>query len=163
MSTLWRVRITGLSQQPPTLSLQLRAIHPDAGALPTSLSFAYRLLTEATSSTTVTRGQIAHPTDGQAEAPIDSVTVSDERNFPYDDDAAKQYIEDELRGSGLTPDNTPEAWQAGFIESWQELWRGKGPITEALAPTATLTLRLKDTSALSELTQGAEWDTAAYG
>ncbi|MFD7165273.1 hypothetical protein [Streptomyces violascens] len=163
MSALWRIRVVELSQQPPTLSLKLRAIHPDTGALPASLSFAYRLLTEAAGSATSALGQIAYPAGDQAKETIDSVIVSDERNFPYDDDAAKRHIKDELLGRGLTPDSTPEAWDASFIESWQELWRGEGSIAEALAPTATLTLRLKDPLALSGITQGTEWDTAAYG
>ncbi|MEU7583530.1 hypothetical protein AB0B50_38825 [Streptomyces sp. NPDC041068] len=163
MSTLWCVRVTGRSERPPALTLQVRAVHPDAGALPTSLSFAYRLLVEAADGMAASQDQDTVPADGRAEAVIEAVVVSDERNFPYDDEAAKRYIDEELRGSGLTPDGTPDAWQAGFTERWQELWRGEGPVARAFAPTASLTLHLKDTSLLPRITQGAEWRTAAYG
>jgi hypothetical protein len=160
MSSLWRVRVCESGDETATLDLQ--AIHPDAGPLPTSKVFAFRLLADrAPDRLAREEGEQAYWDEAvmarKANEVIASVEVSRARNFPFDEDTARRDVEAELRAKGLDP-RDQEAWMSAFHEAWRELWNDPDRV-----PSATLTIRLADPSWLAGLSPGTEWDTAAYG
>jgi hypothetical protein len=160
VSTLWHVRVEDRSQW--TVTFSAHATHPDAGALSTSKTFAFRLLADTA------RGRLAEE-DGpetyddprlmmrKAEQVIESSHVSDLRNFPFDEEAAKAGVEADLRARGLTPERH-EAWDSAYDQAWYDLWHDVDRV-----PSATLTIRLADPSWATQVQPGREWDTAAYG
>jgi hypothetical protein len=160
VSSLWRVRVARADGDEIVLCLQ--AIHPDAGEVPSSKVFALRLLADmAPERLTREEGDEAYWDDAlmarKAEQVIESVQISDLRNFPFDEDAAKRRVESGLRAKGMSPDDR-DAWLSAYGQAWHNLWNDSG-----LVPSATLTIRLVDRSWLAEVRPGAERETAAYG
>ena len=160
MSSLWRVRVAKAHGDEIVLALQ--AIHPDAGAVPSSKVFVLRLLADmAPERLGREEGDQAYWDDAlmarKAEQVIESVEISELRNFPFDEDAAKRRVEEGLRAKGLSPDDQ-DAWLSAYGQAWHHLWSDPG-----LVPSATLTIRLADRSWLAEVRPGTEWETAAYG
>ncbi|MEV8529903.1 MULTISPECIES: hypothetical protein [unclassified Streptomyces] len=148
MSALWRARVLAVSSE--TVELRVHAIHPDAGSFSASKVFAQRLLADAPGL----RDQL--PQDGDVEGAVETVHISETRNYPFDTVAAKVRVASRVRSSGLTPEDG-DAWLAAFGRAWNELWDD----TEQ-TPTARLTVRLSDPSLLTGLASGMEWETAAY-
>ena len=160
MSTLWHVRVEDRS--PGTVTFSVYATHPDAGALPGSKAFAFRLLADTARDRLADEdGPEAYDDPGlmvrKAEQVIDSVLVSHLRNFPFDEGAATAGVEADLRARGLTPQQH-EAWDSAFDQAWNALWHDADRV-----PSGTLTIRLADPSWGAEAELGREWDTAAYG
>lgn len=160
MSTLWHVRVEDRS--PWTVTFSVHATHPDAGALSTSKTFAFRLLADTARDRLAEEdGPEAYDDPGlmmrKAEQVIESVHVSHPRNFPFDEEAAKAGVEADLRARGLAPEQD-EAWNSAFDHAWYDLWHDADRV-----PSAKLTVRLADPSWAEQARPGREWDTAAYG
>ncbi|WP_329416494.1 hypothetical protein OG802_33095 [Streptomyces sp. NBC_00704] len=160
MASLWRVRVTHLSDD--TVELTLSAIHPDAGEPSASAAFAMRLLAD-TDPERLDReagpGAYWDPVAlaAYADRVIAKVSVTSRRRMPFDENAAREGIEAELRAGGLDPADA-DAWQTAFMAAWGALWQDPDRV-----PSAVLEIRLTDRTWLSGLTSGQEWDTAAYG
>ncbi|MEV6837707.1 hypothetical protein AB0N17_24910 [Streptomyces sp. NPDC051133] len=159
MSSLWRVRVTHVTED--AVELALAAIHPDAGEPSGSAVFAMRLLAD-TDPQRLEReaGQGAYWDDEAlrryAGRVIAAVTVTGRRNLPFDEAAARRRIEEDLHSRGLDPAAT--AWQDAFLQEWGALWRDPERV-----PSAVLGIRLADPTWSAAATPGREWDTAAYG
>ncbi|MDX3526733.1 hypothetical protein P1P75_09820 [Streptomyces sp. ID05-39B] len=160
MASLWRVRVTRVSDN--TVELTLSAIHPDAGEPSASAAFAMRLLAD-TDPERLDReagpGAYWDPVAlaEYADRVIAAVSVTARRRMPFDEDAARRAVEAELRARGLDPADAT-AWQAAFLDAWRALWQDPDRV-----PSAVLEIRSADLSWLAGTIQGREWDTAAYG
>ncbi|MCG3043084.1 hypothetical protein ACLIYM_02440 [Streptomyces fenghuangensis] len=156
MSSLWNARIEEIGDR--ELTLRLTAAHPDSGDVPDSKVFALRLIVdgrERAAVDTSVRGRDADP--GAAAEIIDTVTVTDRRNLPFEERAEKRRIEDRLRARGLSPEDARN-WQTAFEDAWRELWHDASRL-----PNARITIRVRDTSWLAGLGEGDGWESAAYG
>ncbi|MDX3638336.1 hypothetical protein [Streptomyces sp. MB09-02B] len=160
MASLWRVRVTRVSDD--TIELTLSAIHPDAGDPSASAAFAMRLLAD-TAPERLDReagpGAYWDPVAlaAYADRVVAAVSVTARRGLPFDEGAARRDIEAELRAGGLDPADTT-AWQDAFLDAWRALWQDPDRV-----PSAVLEIRLAEPSWLSGTAPGQEWDTAAYG
>lgn len=160
MASLWRVRVTRVSDD--TVELNLSAVHPDAGEPSTSAAFAMRLLAD-TDTERLDReagpGAYWDPVAlaAYADRVIAAVSMTARRRLPFDEGAARRVVEAELRARGLDPADAT-AWQAAFLDAWRALWQDPDRV-----PSVVLEIRLADLSWLSGTTPGQEWDTAAYG
>ncbi|WP_327313040.1 hypothetical protein [Streptomyces sp. NBC_01235] len=160
MASLWRVRVTRVSDD--TVELTLSAIHPDAGEPSESAAFAMRLLAD-TDPERLDReagpGAYWDPVAlaAYADRVIAAVSVTDRRRLPFDEGAARRAVEAELRARGVDPADAT-AWQAAFMDAWRALWQDPDRV-----PYAVLEILLADLSWLSGTAPGREWDTAAYG
>lgn len=160
LSSLWRVRVAHATED--TVELALSAMHPDAGEPTGSAVFAMRLLADnAMERLDREAGEGAywdHETLARyAGRVVEAVTVRERRNLPFDEEAAKRLIEEDLKARGVDPADAA-VWQNAFMESWGALWRDPDRV-----PSAVLEVRLDDTSWLAGVSPGLEWDTAAYG
>lgn len=160
MASLWRVRVTRVSDD--TVELNLSAIHPDAGEPSASAAFAMRLLAD-TDPERLDReagpGAYWDPAAlaAYADRAVAAVSVTARRNLPFDESAARRAVEAGLRARGLDPADAG-AWQDAFLDAWGALWQDPDRV-----PSAVLEVRAADPSWLSGTTRGREWDTAAYG
>jgi len=158
MSTLWHVRVAESSAG--TVTLRVHATHPDAGALPSTKLFAFRLLAD-TAMDRLTRelGEQAYDDTAlmtrKAQEVVGSVRITQLQNYPFDEDAAKHHVEEALRARGLSPQD--EAWTSEFGLAWNALWHDADQV-----PSATMTIELADPTWASRAQPGREWDTAAY-
>lgn len=171
MSDLWRVRVVAVNDK--EIRLRVEAIHPDAGAFSDSKVFALRLLADTVSRTRLNDENNAAPPLGAEVSPerygddafmrqnadrfIASVSLSDVKNSPFDEDGLKGQINARLREKGLKPEDG-EAWRKAFDDAWNNFWRNPGDL-----PSATYTIHVTDARWISHLSQGMEWNTAAYG
>lgn len=165
MSDLWRARL--VSAEDDQVLLTLLAIHPDAGTVPSSKVFAMRLLTEAAPQRLL-QPDLAEAYSAEAywddvamlslaAKVITDVEIDPPGAAPMDEETAKRQVTEQLRASGLTPDDE-QVWQAAFAEAWRALWQGSGR-----EPTARMAVGLADRSWAVWLEPGTEWDSAAYG
>ncbi|WP_430382759.1 hypothetical protein [Streptomyces sp. P10-4] len=156
MSVLWNARIEEIGDS--WLTLRVTAAHPDSGEVPDSAAFALRLLVdgrERAAGDTSVHGRDADP--GAATEIIDSVTVTDRRDGPFEERAEKRRIEDRLRARGLRPEDT-RTWRAAFEDAWREVWQDASRL-----PRARLVIGVRDASWLAGLNAGDSWESAAYG
>ncbi|MCQ9129823.1 hypothetical protein [Streptomyces hilarionis] len=160
MASLWRVRVTRVSDD--TVELTLSAIHPDAGEPSASAAFAMRLLAD-TDPERLDReagpGAYWDPVAlaAYADRVIAKVSLTARHRLPFDEGAARRGIEAELGARGLDPADAT-AWQTAFMEAWGAFWQDPDRV-----PSAVLDIRLTDRSWLVGTSLGREWDTAAYG
>ncbi|MFJ9845827.1 hypothetical protein ACIRYZ_36375 [Kitasatospora sp. NPDC101155] len=140
-------------QTPQLVCLALHAVHPDTGDVPSTAVFALRLLMDAPP-----RGPYpehdpaADPETAMrqlAEHAIASVVVTDRRNFPFDEQATAQQIDDRVRA---------DDGQQALAREWAAFWADP-----QRAPSATVAIRLRPDSTLALPATGTEWDSAAYG
>lgn len=160
MSSLWRMRVAKVEGNEITLVLQ--AIHPDAGSIPSSKVFALRLLADMVPDRlNREEGDQAYWDEAlmarKAEQVIASVEISELRNVPFAEEAAKRRVESGLRATGLSP-NDEAAWRSAYSRAWHDLWSDPGQV-----PSATFSIRLTERSWLAGIRPGAKWETAAYG
>ncbi|GHC44436.1 hypothetical protein [Streptomyces cinnamoneus] len=155
MSDLWRVEVEQVEDGPvPAVTLRVRAVHPDAGGFPETKVFALRLLTGAVRDRSLSEAAV---TSEEAERAVDSVEVSDVRNCPFDEEAARRGVEGALRNRGLDPGHEDAWWQA-LGEEWAAFWNDPGR-----TPSARYAMRLADPQWLRGTRPGEGWDSAAYG
>ncbi|WP_329213340.1 hypothetical protein OG352_01175 [Streptomyces sp. NBC_01485] len=159
MSSLWNARVQEIGGG--TVVLRLTAIHPDAGEPPESAAFAVRLLADglerAAGATERASALDARADAGTAGEVVAGVSVTERRNLPFSEHAAKERIYAALRERGLDPGDA-SAWDAAFQAEWRALWQDP-----SRAPQATLTVRLREAGLLDGLTAGDNWESAAYG
>ncbi|MFI7504016.1 hypothetical protein ACIBVL_37155 [Streptomyces sp. NPDC049687] len=154
------MRVTRVTDD--TVELTLVAIHPDSGEPSGSAAFAMRLLADTDLERLDREAGKGAYWDPDALARyahrvITAVSVTGRRNMPFDEEAARRRIEDELRNRGLDPADAA-AWQNAFLDAWRDLWRNPDRV-----PSAVLEIRLADPTWLTGAPLDREWDTAAYG
>ncbi|WP_327312238.1 hypothetical protein [Streptomyces sp. NBC_01235] len=159
MSSLWNATVEEIAGA--TVTLRLTVIHPDAGDPPENAAFAARLLADglerAAGATERASALDSRADSGTADEAVAAVSVTERRNFPFREHAAKERITAALRDRGLDPDDT-SAWEAAFQTEWRALWQDP-----SRTPRATLTVRLREADLLDGLTTGDSWESAAYG
>ncbi|MGO8891492.1 MAG: hypothetical protein ACLQB1_17605 [Streptosporangiaceae bacterium] len=158
MSSLWSVRVEQIS--PDSVTLRIRAVHPDAGDVPESRAFALRVLSDLdprAERLTREEGDGAYQDEeiiGRvARRAIAEVVVTERQTFA----SAGRRIGEDLRARGLDPADR-RAWSAAYDDAWQALWQDS-----SRAPSALVTIRLADRSWLAGLNVGGSWDSPAYG
>ncbi|SEG83621.1 hypothetical protein SAMN05216223_114118 [Actinacidiphila yanglinensis] len=168
MSDLWHVSVRRIEGD--RVELLVAAVHPDAGPLPATKPFALRLLADAArvwpGAEELVGGIDLNGGDPygadveparRARRVLAEVALTDERNVPFDEAAARRRIEDALRERGLSPDDEA-GWNAAFGAEWGGLWSDPDRV-----PSWVLDIRFADPAALAGLRPGLEWDSAAYG
>ncbi|GAB2805942.1 hypothetical protein [Streptomyces daliensis] len=156
MSSLWNAKVEAVDGA--RVTLRLTAVHPDAGDPPESAVFALRLLVDgleraADAPAAAARLDSLSTPEGAGQAVAD-VSVTERRNLPFDERAAKHAIKTELRERGQDPAETSDAFQA----RWRDLWEDPRQ-----APSARLTVHLRDAGAVAGLKPGHAWESAAFG
>ncbi|SES43583.1 hypothetical protein SAMN04487983_105419 [Streptomyces sp. yr375] len=159
MSSLWNARVVEIGGG--TVVLRLTAIHPDAGEPARSAAFAVRLLADglerAAGAAERASALDARADAGTAGEVVAQVAVTDRRNLPFSERAAKERIHAVLRERGLDPADAA-AWDAAFQAEWRALWQDP-----SRAPQATLTVEVREAGLLEGLAGGDNWESAAYG
>jgi hypothetical protein len=170
MSALWSARV--MSKDGRRLVIELRAIHPDAGAFVATGRFAFRLIYDEAFGygpglVRELRGPLGEAVtleqtfdDGFLDHNVDrfvaSVAVGQLRNAPFDDAALRAAIDRELAAHGVDRSD-PVAWGEAWSERWDAFWRDP-----ARVPTATYELEVTDPRWISHLDVGSHWESAAY-
>lgn len=153
MATLWKARVT--ENRTDSVVLTLSAVHPDAGMPSGAPSFAYRALSDSPAG-----GGLPWPDLGEdpgaAQVIVESAELGELRNFPFDEEAARAAVDEELRQRGLSPADE-NAWEDALSECWQAFWSDP-----KRAPTARLTIHVRDPRRIAHLVPGTEWRTSAY-
>ncbi|MEW1865707.1 hypothetical protein OG896_17855 [Streptomyces sp. NBC_00669] len=168
MSDLWHASVRHVDGD--AVELLCAAVHPDAGSPSATKPFVLRLLADAAPvwpgaeelvGGIDLNGVDPYGTDVEparrARLVLARVAVSDGRNVPFDEAAARRRIEDGLRERGLSPDDAA-GWNAAFGAEWGELWQDPDRV-----PSWVLHVRFADPAALAGLRPGLAWDSAAYG
>ncbi|GHH87641.1 hypothetical protein GCM10018793_64220 [Streptomyces sulfonofaciens] len=159
MSSLWNARVE--EADGARIALRVVAVHPDAGDVPESAVFALRLLADgldrAAGAPSAARRTDSLSAPGRAGEVVCDLSVTERRNFPFAERAARDSVEAVLRDRGLDPADTA-AWRAAFDREWTALWYD--PLR---VPSAKLTVRLRDAEPVAPLKVGDRWDSAAVG
>lgn len=171
MSDLWHVQVIDVRDK--EIRLRVEAIHPDAGAFSDSKVFALRLLADTVSRTKLNdENNDASPLGAEigperygddafmrqnADKFIASVSLSEIKNSPFDEEALKERINAQLREKGLKAEDG-ETWQKAFDQAWNNFWRSPSEI-----PSAAYTIHVTDARWIAHLSKGMDWNTAAYG
>jgi hypothetical protein len=170
MSALWDVEVIRIEDRKVDLLVGFR--HPDAGPFSTAPQFALRLLYDQAwkyddQFRSIAAGELAE-TISPAEIEDDnwltnnvqnyivSVTLSDVKRVPFDEEVTQELINQQVQTQGISPTNKSE-WQRAWNSCWEAFWQDTSNL-----PVATYTVIVTDAKWLSHLTLNQRWDSAAY-
>ncbi len=151
MSELWT--ITCRSKKDTTVELEVRQVHPDAGALVESSVLALRMLFEAAESGDALAEALSFEDQQDDETMARRVTEFIKKctlvvKRPSLD---QDQMNEALRRSGVAEDDLEEAYQAEYSSS-----------AAKLAGLGVFTVTATDAKWIAHLQKGRSWDSAAY-
>jgi hypothetical protein len=169
MAGLWHIEI--LEKAGDWVTVEVRQVHPDAGAFPESRAFALRLLHEQA-------WQLASGFNYQALAPLglacNAHQVLDEAWLdanvdrfiaevvaepatapPLDEAAATRLVLDQLGLGAL--DRLTDEEREQFDDAYHELWQDWSRL-----PARRYRIKVTDPVFLSHIVSGARWSSAAF-